>query len=182
MPRRPLALVSLAALALLAGACGGGGDAGGNRYEDDGAPFTFRYPGDLSEVALSAKEIRGREPVWRTAIGVDAENAVTVATYKLAQPIEQYDQATFLRTLDRTVRALARPQKLSPGERKDAKLGALAGWSYELKDQDVVVQRLTFAFRGQQQLFVRCAWEDDPELQKQVTAACDQVASSVALR
>ena len=179
---RRAALACVAVLGIALAGCGGGGGGKTARYDEKGVGFTFSYPKDLAEVPVDTAEIKGRAPLARVAIGQDQANAVIVAHYRLAKPVEQYDPNVFQTTLDRTVLALARFQKLKPGPRKAAKVAGIPGYTYDLTDGDGVEQRLAFAFQGRDQLFVRCLWDPDPEAQKTIQAACDEVVGSLRLR
>jgi hypothetical protein len=182
--RRVLIACTLASLVLAACGGSGGGASSGVEYAEKDAPVSFSYPDSMHELTVSVREIQGRKPRFHVAVGEDGANRVVVETYKLSQPREHYEAKAFAAAVDKVALTIARSQKprlqLSPA--RTVKLGGLDGFQYDLRTTDGIVQRMTFAFRGSDQLFVRCVWDPDAGLAADVQAACNQVEKSVKLR
>ncbi len=175
--RAPAALL----LALAVAGCGGD-DADAvavETYDQAGAPFRFSYPVELTKQAENTgREVKGRSPVHKVAVGRDQTNVVVVAVYRLKKPVDRFKPSDFQAVLDRAARSLAAAQKVKVERRGTGKLGDLPSTVYDLTASDQGVrQRLVYAFRGTSQFFVRCQW--DPAGEDVVRRACAEVERSL---
>lgn len=172
--RARVATVLLLAVALLA-ACGGSDNA---QFDEEGAPFTFSHPTDLQKVfADTGREIKGLDPEYRVAIGTDETNVVVVATYNLTKDASKVKKANLSIAVERAARALARALKATIPKRTDTTLGDLPATQFEFVTKDrSLTTRLTYAFQGKTQYFLRCQWNESGK--DAIPAACDQVRES----
>jgi hypothetical protein len=174
--RRSLLAVALLGLITVLAACGGGEEP--DRFTEDGAPFSFSYPPDLQKVfADTGREIKGVEPDYRVAFGIDETNVVVAATYPLMREVAMVEETDLQVAVQRAARALAKALKADLPERTETKLGDLPATQYEFTDRaGNLTTRLLYAFEGKTQYFVRCQWDADGE--DAIPAACDEVAET----
>lgn len=167
----PLALVS----ALVLAACGGS-DA--DRFEEQGAPFSFAYPPDLQKVfADTGREVKGQDPVYRVALGTDETNVVVAATYDVGRDTAKIKPAKLAVAVERAARSLARAMDAEVPKRSDGTLGDLPAAIFEFEaPKRGLTTRVYYAFQGKTQYFLRCQWDESGA--DAIPAACDEVAET----
>ena len=165
----------LVVIAVLAG-CGGSSDA---RFAADGAPVEFRYPKTLTELPNSGRQIKGRDPVFTTTVGIDDANAIVVATYAIKRAAESYEPAVFEEFVGAAVRAIARAgnQRIAKSDR--GKLAGLDAFIYELQGDGPATTHV-LAFKGRTQYFVRC--QTDVGHEQEIADACTRVRETLKIR
>jgi hypothetical protein len=186
----------LAAAAVLAGLAavgayfllsGGSSKPSGGTFQPVGAPVNFSYPADL----VKRQPPRGGllKPTFSTAVGVDGANYVVVATYKISADVQSDGSAIgtggsrltadrFDDSVDRAADRIAAAQKLKAnGPAQPGKAGDLIARVYSYTRPGGSSARYAFAFRGHTEYSIACFW--DPAHAKQLSAACDQVMTSL---
>jgi hypothetical protein len=166
---------------------GGSDKPSGGEFQAAGAPVNFSYPGDL----VKRQPPRGGllKPTFSTAVGVDAANYVVVATYKISADVQSDGSAIgtggsrltadrFDDSVDRAADRIAAAQKLKAnGPAQPGKAGDLIARVYSYTRPGGSSARYAFAFRGHTEYSIACFW--DPTHAEQLSAACDQVMTSL---
>lgn len=166
-------------LACLALAACGGNDTE-RTFDAADAPVTFTYPSAYVRVFTAAeRQIKGRPPTFSVAYGLDDTNVVVVSTYRLKRSADDYTPERFREFVDTAVRAIARASDQKVAKRERGRLADLDAYTYDLDGQDVDA-RLILSFKGVDQYFVRCQWDDDHG--DDVRAACATVERSLRVR
>jgi hypothetical protein len=191
MPRLLAAAAVVAGLAavgayfLLSG--GSSGKPSGGQFQPAGAPVNFSYPSGL----VTRQPPRGGllKPTFSTAVGVDGANYVVVATYKISADVQSDGSAIgtggsrltadrFDESVDRAAERIAAAQKLTAnGPAQPGKAGDLIARIYSYTRPGGSSARYAFSFRGHTEYSIACFW--DPAHAKQLSAACDQVMTSL---
>jgi hypothetical protein len=181
-PRRRTLLLAAIALAAGSAACGGGGGSKTSTYAVAAAPYTFSYPKTFVETSPNTgAEFSGRPPVWKFAIGIDGANVVVTEAYVIKRAVESYKPAAFATFVDAAARQIATNNGSRVTKSSAGKLAGLTSHVYDLSENDGgLATRLVFAFRGKNQYFVRCQW--DEEGGKLVRPACADVIATMALK
>ena len=129
------------------------------------------------------------KPTFSTAVGVDAANYVVVATYKISADVQSDGSAIgtggsrltadrFDESVDRAAERIAAAQKLkAKGPVQPGKAGDLIARIYTYTRPGGSSARYAFAFRGHTEYSIACFW--DPAHATQLSAACDQVMTSL---
>jgi hypothetical protein len=169
----------------LVGRGGGSPDAG--QFQRAGAPVSFTYPSGLT---LRKPPSGGLlQPTFSTAVGVDAANYVVVATYRISANVQPDGSAIgaggsrltadrFDQSVDRAAERIAAAQKLkAKGLAEPGKAGDMNARVYDYTRPGGSTARYAFAFRGHTEYSIACFW--DPAHAKALSAACDQVMSSL---
>jgi hypothetical protein len=180
-PRRPPLLLALAATAAVLAACGGGGGKTSS-YDVPAAPYRFTYPKTFVETSPNiGAEFANRPPVWKFAIGIDGANVVVTEAYVIKRAVETYKPAAFAPFVDAAARQIATNNGSRVTKSSSGRLAGLTSHVYDLSENDGgLASRLVFAFRGRNQYFVRCQW--DEEGAKLVRSACADVVSSLTVK
>jgi hypothetical protein len=179
-----LGLAAVGAYFLLSG---GSSKPAGGEFQPVGAPVNFGYPSAL----VTRQPPRGGllKPTFSTAVGVDAANYVVVATYKISADVQSDGSAIgtggshltadrFDESVDRAADRIAAAQKLKAnGPAQPGKAGDLIARIYSYTRPGGSSARYAFAFRGHTEYSIACFW--DPAHAKQLSAACDQVMTSL---
>jgi hypothetical protein len=180
-----VALAAVGAYFLLSG--GDSSKPAGGQFQAAGAPVSFSYPSEL----VRRQPPRGGllEPTFSTAVGLDAANYVVVATYRISADVQSDGSAIgtggsrltadrFDESVDRAADRIATAQKLkATGPVQPGKAGDLIARVYTYTRPGGSSARYAFAFRGHTEYSIACFW--DPAHATQVSAACDQVMSSL---
>ena len=178
-------LAAVGAYFLLSG--GSSGKPTGGRFQPAGAPVNFSYPSGL----VTRQPPRGGllKPTFSTAVGVDGGNYVVVATYKISADVQSDGSAIgtggsrltadrFDESVDRAAERIAAAQKLKAnGPAQPGKAGDLIARIYSYTRPGGSSARYAFAFRGHTEYSIACFW--DPAHAEQLSAACDQVMTSL---
>ena len=178
-------LAAVGAYFLLSG--GSSGKPTGGRFQPAGAPVNFSYPSGL----VTRQPPRGGllKPTFSTAVGVDGANYVVVATYKISADVQSDGSAIgtggsrltadrFDESVDRAAERIAAAQKLKAnGPVEPGKAGDLIARIYSYTRPGGSSARYAFAFRGHTEYSIACFW--DPAHAEQLSAACDQVMTSL---
>jgi hypothetical protein len=178
-------LAAVGAYFLLSG--GGSSKPPGGQFQTAGAPVNFSYPSDL----VPRQPPRGGllKPTFSTAVGVNAANYVVVATYKISADVQSDGSAIgtggsrltadrFDESVDRAAERIAAAQKLKAnGPVEPGKAGDLIARVYSYTRPNGSSARYAFAFRGHTEYSIACFW--DPAHATQLSAACDQVMTSL---
>lgn len=182
MGRTTRKLASLVGLAVSAVATSCGADAPTTtEFADAGAHVHFTYPASfVNGFSNVGSEVDGRPPSFKTAVGVDATNVVLVETYPLRKSFETYGgHEQFRPFVDSAARTIARFEGAQITRLVDRKLGAMAGYGYDVVLPDGAThEELTFAFKGTVEYFLRCHW--DAAGAKTIPRACAMVRTSFA--
>ena len=190
MPRLLAAAAVVAGLAAVGAyflLSGGSSKPAGGQFQPAGAPVNFSYPSDL----VTRQPPRGGllKPTFSTAVGLDAANYVVVATYKISADVQSDGSAIgtggsrltadrFDESVDRAADRIAAAQKLkAKGPAQPGKAGDLIARIYTYTRPDGSSARYAFAFRGHTEYSIACFW--DPAHATQLSAACDQVMTSL---
>lgn len=181
-PRRRTLLVVAIALAAAGASCGSGGGSTTSTYDVAAAPYTFTYPKTFVETTPNTgAEFSGRPPVWKFAIGIDGANVVVTEAYVIKRAVESYKPAAFTTFVDAAARQIAKNNGSQVTKSSAGRLAGLTSHVYDLSENDGgLATRLVFAFRGRNQYFVRCQW--DQEGGKLVRPACADVVSTMAIK
>ena len=178
-------LAAVGAYFLLSG--GSSGKPTGGQFQPAGAPVNFSYPSGL----VTRQPPRGGllKPTFSTAVGVDGANYVVVATYKISADVQSDGSAIgtggsrltadrFDESVDRAAERIAAAQKLKAnGPAQPGKAGDLIARIYSYTRPGGSSARYAFAFRGHTEYSIACFW--DPAHAEQLSAACDQVMTSL---
>jgi hypothetical protein len=178
-------LAAVGAYFLLSG--GSSGKPTGGQFQPAGAPVNFSYPSGL----VTRQPPRGGllKPTFSTAVGVDGGNYVVVATYKISADVQSDGSAIgtggsrltadrFDESVDRAAERIAAAQKLKAnGPAQPGKAGDLIARIYSYTRPGGSSARYAFAFRGHTEYSIACFW--DPAHAEQLSAACDQVMTSL---
>jgi hypothetical protein len=179
------ALAAVGAYFLLSG--GGGSKPSGGEFQAAGAPVSFSYPSEL----VTRRPPRGGllKPTFSTAVGVDGANYVVVATYRISADVQSDGSAIgtggsrltadrFDESVDRAADRIATAQQLKAnGQAQPGKAGDLIARIYSYTRPGGSSARYAFAFRGHTEYSIACFW--DPAHAQQLSAACDQVMTSL---
>ena len=166
---------------------GGSGTPSTGQFQRAGAPVSFTYPHGL---VLRKPPTGGLlKPSFATAVGVDAADYVVVATYHISADVKVDGSATgtggsrltadrFDQSVDRAAERIAAAQKLkAKGLAQPGKAGDLIARVYDYTRPDGSSARYAFAFLGHTEYSIACFW--DPAHAKALSAACDQVMTSL---
>jgi hypothetical protein len=166
---------------------GGSSTPSGGEFQAAGAPVSFSYPSGL----VTRRPPRGGllKPTFSTAVGVDGANYVVVATYRISADVQSDGSAIgtggsrltadrFDESVDRAAERIATAQKLKAnGPAQPGKAGDLIARIYSYTRPGGSSARYAFAFRGHTEYSIACFW--DPAHAQQLSAACDQVMTSL---
>jgi hypothetical protein len=180
-------VAGLAAIAAYFLIGGGSGKPAALQFNRASAPVSFSYPNGL--VVRKPPSGGLLKPTFSTAVGVDAANYVVVATYHISADVQADGSAIgtggsrltvdrFDESVDRAAERIASAQKLkAKGLAQPGKAGDLIARVYDYTRPGGSSARYAFAFRGHTEYSIACFW--DPAHAKALSAACDQVMTSL---
>ena len=180
-------VAGLAAVAAYFLISGGSGKPGAGQFQRASAPVSFSYPDGL--VVRKPPSGGLLKPTFSTAVGVDAANYVVVATYHISADVQADGSAIgtggsrltvdrFDESVDRAAERIASAQKLKAnGLAQPGKAGDMIARVYDYTRPGGSSARYAFAFRGHTEYSIACFW--DPAHAKALSAACDQVMTSL---
>jgi hypothetical protein len=180
-------VAGLAAIAAYFLIGGGSGKPAAGQFDRASAPVSFSYPdGFFVRKPPSGGLLK---PTFATAVGLDAANYVVVATYHISADVQADGSAIgaggsrltvdrFNESVDRAAERIAAAQTLkAKGLAQPGKAGDLIARVYDYTRPGGSSARYAFAFRGHTEYSIACFW--DPAHAKALSAACDQVMTSL---
>ena len=174
--RSVLSLVLLT-LALAFAACGG--DESDGTFEQDGFPFTFKYPGDFEDfgddVDIASK--LGAAADGTAAIGISENDVILVQRFTLNLAVERSDLGAAKQQFEQLIRQVDPSATAQPTE--VAGLPALDVKDVTIPSVPDGQSRLVPFFDGDQEYLINC--QSTPEHRDEIEQACDMALDTVTL-
>ncbi len=167
------ALIALVA-ALALGACGGddsGDDSSTKTFENDSYPFTFDYPGSLSESSdVSFSQNLGASAGDSTALALDQSNGIILQKATLNAEVTADNLDAARKQFDQLVGQVDQGASGQAGE-----TGGFPSLTYSAVPVSSVQDgqsEITFLFDGANEYVINC--QSTPDQREAITSACDQ--------